>query len=59
MPSPSLVTKLKTWKEFFELEEIQKGYAQMKSKKPEKELSEEEDGSDSEISEDNFDQKEL
>ena len=31
----------------------------MKSKKPEKELSDEEDGSDSEISEDNFDQKEL
>ena len=57
--SPGVVTKLSTWKAFFDLEEIQTGFAQMKSKKVEVELPDEEGGSDSEISEDNFDQKEL
>lgn len=51
-----VVTKLKSWKEFFNLEELQTGYAQMKSKKVEKELSEESDGSDSAPSCDNFDE---
>ena len=57
--SPSVVTKLNTWKSFFDLEEIQTGFAQMKSRKVDVELPDEEGGSDSEISEDNFDQKEL
>ena len=53
-----MVTKLKGWKEFFDPEEFQFGIELMQ--KPEKkkvltELSEEDGGSDSEPSVDNFD----
>ena len=60
----SVVTKLKGWKEFFDLEEFEHGVASMsKSKKQEAQrntqLSEEDGGSDSEPSVDNFDAAQL
>ena len=54
--------KLKSWKEFFDVEEFQRGVAHMNKpfKKALTELSEKaSSGSDSEPSIDNFDQQEL
>ena len=56
----SVVTKLKSWDEFFDPEELQTGIACMKqSMKALTERSDEEDGSDSEPSVDNYEQDEL
>lgn len=56
--SPHMVTKLKSWQEFFDLEEFESGLRHMQnSDKVLTELSEkgDESGSDSNPSEDNFD----
>lgn len=56
------MTKLKSWQEFFDLEEFESGLRHMQNTdKVLTELSEkgDESGSDSNPSEDNFDQKEL
>ena len=59
-----VVMRLKSWKEFFDLDEFRSGIAAMqksnqkKTTKAQQEGSEEE-GSDSEPSVDNFDEKEL
>ncbi len=59
----AIVTKLKSWKEFFDLEEFQCGFVDMqkstKKKEKEKEDVKSSDGSDSEPSVDCFELTEL
>ena len=51
---------MKKWSEFFDFEELESGIEHMKKPIDQvTELSEEEDGSDSEPSVDNYDQREL